>query len=94
MRVAGCEKATKILAQRSKAEDGKLRKLFALASDPWELYDIEADRTETHNLAGAQPEVVAGMGKLCDGWAAEVGAASPKDAHVSQMELPEGLVAD
>ncbi|MBD3176738.1 MAG: sulfatase-like hydrolase/transferase, partial [Armatimonadia bacterium] len=31
-------------------------KVVARAGQPWELYDLEADRTETHNLAGAYPE--------------------------------------
>ena len=36
----------------------------------WELYDLEADRTEMNNLAAADPERVAAMGKVYDSWAA------------------------
>ncbi len=31
-------------------------KLVAVRDRPWELYDMEADRTELHNLAAQQPE--------------------------------------
>jgi len=34
-------------------------KLVAAKGDPWELYDLAGDRTETSNLAAAQPERVA-----------------------------------
>ena len=36
----------------------------------WELYDIEQDRTELHDLAEQQPEVVAELSGLYEGWAA------------------------
>ena len=37
-------------------------KLVAEHGKPWELYDMEADRTETHDLAGEMPEKVDGAG--------------------------------
>ena len=37
---------------------------------PWELYDFEADRTETSNLAAAQPDRVRQMITLYKRWAA------------------------
>jgi arylsulfatase A-like enzyme len=36
---------------------------------PWELYDMEKDRTEMHDLAGAQPERVREMTSLWEKWA-------------------------
>jgi arylsulfatase len=36
----------------------------------WELYDLEADRTEMDNLAGANPDRVTAMEKVYDVWAA------------------------
>jgi arylsulfatase len=36
---------------------------------PWELYDLEADRTELHDLAAAQPERAAQMAALWQAWA-------------------------
>ena len=36
---------------------------------PWELYDLEKDRTETNNLAAQHADVVAEMTALWDDWA-------------------------
>ncbi len=38
-------------------------KLVAAKDEPWELYDLARDRTETTNLAGGQPDRVATMEK-------------------------------
>lgn len=40
---------------------------------PWELYDVEADRTEMNNLAAAMPEKVKQMEARYMDWAAHVG---------------------
>ena len=46
-------------------------KLVSRHPGDWELYDLEADRTEMRNLAGAQPARVASMAALYyDRWAA------------------------
>ena len=42
-------------------------KLAMKYKGPWELYDIEADRTEQHDLAKEQPELAK---KLADDWEA------------------------
>jgi arylsulfatase len=39
----------------------------------WELYDMEADRTELHDLAAAQPERVADMARQYEAWAQRCG---------------------
>lgn len=44
-------------------------KLVAAAYEPWELYDLDADRTELTNLAAQQPERVARMAAQYDTWA-------------------------
>ncbi len=44
-------------------------KLVALHGQPWELYNVEQDRTELHDLAQQQPERVARMAKAWDEWA-------------------------
>ena len=49
--------------------DGKW-KLVAKEGKPWELYDLEADRGELHNLAAAQPDRVKKMSASWDAWAA------------------------
>jgi arylsulfatase A-like enzyme len=54
--------------------DGKWKLVMKLGGD-WELYDIEADRTEQHDLAREQPDRVASMTADWDAWAkrADVG---------------------
>jgi arylsulfatase len=49
--------------------DGKW-KLVAKEHEPWELYDISADRTELDNLAASQPERVKAMAAAWDAYAA------------------------
>ena len=39
----------------------------------WELYDMEADRTELHDLAASEPARVADMARQYDAWAARCG---------------------
>jgi arylsulfatase A-like enzyme len=38
---------------------------------PWELYDLEQDRTETKNLVGQYPEIATEMAAMWDNWAKE-----------------------
>ena len=45
-------------------------KLVAVAKQPWRLYDMDADRTEQHDLATAQPEKVKAMSAAWDAYAA------------------------
>jgi arylsulfatase len=44
-------------------------KLVAKENKPWELYDMQADRTETNNLAAKHPERVAEMDAQWTVWA-------------------------
>ncbi len=52
-------------------------KLVSKWSEPesgrWELYDIDADRTEMHDLAEEQPERVSEMAAAWQDWADRVG---------------------
>ena len=50
-------------------------KLVALKGQPWELYDMEADRTEMNDLAAQYPDNVREMVTLYKAWARRVGAA-------------------
>jgi arylsulfatase A-like enzyme len=45
-------------------------KLVMKYQGPWELYDMDADRTELHNLAAANPAVVQDLSARWDAWAA------------------------
>ena len=45
-------------------------KLVAKEGQPWELYDIEADRTEMNNLAAKYPDKVKELSAQWDAWAA------------------------
>ncbi len=45
-------------------------KLVAKADQPWELYDMEKDRTEMHDLAGKHPQDVRRLADQWDAWAA------------------------
>ena len=48
-------------------------KLVARFRGPWELYDLEADRTELKNLAAVEPGRVKELESLWNRWAARVG---------------------
>lgn len=48
-------------------------KLVAQSKGPWELYDLEADRTETNNLAQANPAKVKALIGIYDSWAQRCG---------------------
>ncbi len=43
---------------------------MAKADQPWELYDMEKDRTEMHNLAGEHSQEVQRLSAKWDAWAA------------------------
>ncbi len=49
-------------------------KLVASFGEPWELYDLEADRTETNNLAAAHPDLVVELAAEHQRWSDRVGA--------------------
>jgi len=45
-------------------------KLVAKEDQPWELYDMENDRTEMHNLATKNPQKLSDLASKWDAWAA------------------------
>jgi len=49
--------------------DGKWKLVAKGPRGPWELYDMEADRTETHDLAAEQPDRVEQMADAWETWA-------------------------
>lgn len=48
---------------------GKWKAVALLAGGEWELYDMERDRTEMHNLAIAKPKRVRAMARQWEQWA-------------------------
>ncbi|MGV3531621.1 MAG: arylsulfatase [Chthoniobacteraceae bacterium] len=48
-------------------------KLVARFEQPWELYDLSADRTELNNLADTEPEIAKRLSEEYDRWAARAG---------------------
>ena len=52
-------------------------KLVSLSRKQWELYDLESDRTETHDLAGRQPDRVKTMTAAYQAWAQRCGISKP-----------------
>ncbi|RYP81485.1 arylsulfatase [Nocardioides guangzhouensis] len=48
-------------------------KLVRKHDGDWELYDIERDRAEQHDLSGRHPDVVADLAARYDAWAARCG---------------------
>jgi arylsulfatase len=51
----------------------------------WELYDMDADRTELHDLAAGEPERVRQMAAQYDAWAKRCGVL-PRDRIVALMK--------
>jgi arylsulfatase len=44
-------------------------KLISVRGGPWELYDMQTDRTELNDLAAELPEKVKELSTLYDAWA-------------------------
>jgi arylsulfatase len=75
-------------------------KLVSRFPDAWELHDMEADRTELHNLAELYPGRVKEMAATYAAWATHVGVQSwpmpetPKGEQDGSMTSPEYLRHD
>ncbi|MCO8124332.1 arylsulfatase [Stieleria sp. TO1_6] len=54
-------------------------KLVGLRNQPWELYDIAADRTELNNVIENDPQTAARLKAKWDRWADEVGVLTPQE---------------
>jgi arylsulfatase A-like enzyme len=48
---------------------GRLKLLAKGPAGPWELYDLEADRTELHDMAATEPERVRELAQQWETWA-------------------------
>jgi arylsulfatase A-like enzyme len=76
--------------------DGKW-KLVSRFPDSWELFDMEADRTEMHDLASSEPERVRTMTAMWDSWAKRIGVQrwpmpeTPPGERSGKMGVPSYL---
>lgn len=79
--------------------DGKW-KLVSAFPDTWELYDMDADRTEMHNLANDRPDQVDRLASAYRQWARRVGAQpwpmpqTPLGERGGSLPLPDYLKSD
>jgi len=81
--------------------DGKW-KLVAKEDEPWELYDMDADRTEMHNLAAQHPARVKEMAAQWDAYAARCDVLPlgkwklepPRRAGARRVNLDQGAALD
>lgn len=75
-------------------------KLVSAFPNTWELYDMQADRTELTNLADAEPDRVARLASAYRSWAQRVGAQpwpmpeTPPGERNGGLGLPEYLKTD
>jgi arylsulfatase len=66
-------------------------KLVASFNEPWELYDMEADRTEANDLAQIRPELVRELGSMYEDWARRAGVKPwPLPAAAPGAKKPPG----
>lgn len=62
-------------------------KLVGSRNQPWELYQIQTDRTESHNLAESQPEQFRTLKAQWDRWADEVHVLTPEAFDKTQKAI-------
>jgi len=48
-------------------------KLVSKKGDPWELYNLSSDRSETHNLISSEPQMAGDLEKKYEAWAEKIG---------------------
>jgi arylsulfatase A-like enzyme len=69
-------------------------KLVSLAGQPWELYDMEADRVEMRDLAARDPDRVREMAAPWDEWANRMRAAGHWNPPAKTAEPKPGPLRD
>ncbi len=69
-------------------------KIVSRYAQPWELYDMEADRTETIDLAERGSDKVKELAPLYDAWASRVGVLPWETVEPSEKERRLKVTAD
>ncbi|MEC9056256.1 MAG: arylsulfatase, partial [Verrucomicrobiota bacterium] len=59
-------------------------KLVALHDSPWELYDMDRDRSELNNLSRVMPGKVQELQRAYEAWARRVGAKPWNDLNAKR----------
>ncbi len=62
--------------------------------DPWELYDLAQDRTETRDLAAQHPQRIADMSERYEAWAARCGVIPREKILELMREQPAAFWED
>jgi arylsulfatase len=68
-------------------------KLVSRYPDPWELYDMDADRTELHDLAAARPGKAKELSELYEQWAKRCNVVPP-DQLPKPMKIKPSLLGE
>ena len=63
-------------------------KLVALSGSPWELYDLDADPTETEDLAAVAPDCAGQLAQLYDQWAKRCGVLPWEETPLKDRRTP------
>ncbi len=63
-------------------------KAVSLKGQPWELYDIEHDRSELHDLAPQHTDIVARLAEAWDSWADRCFVRRPEQKETHRADLP------
>ena len=69
-------------------------KLVCKYPGDWELYDIEADRTERNDLAASHPTVVSELTALYEAWATRCQVMPWEELLQHRAQLPGGGLHD
>ncbi|MEI7733137.1 MAG: arylsulfatase [Verrucomicrobiota bacterium] len=69
-------------------------KLVSLAGQPWELYDMEADRVELQDRAAQEPARVKELAALWDAWAKRMRAAGHWNSNANLPKPKPGTIHD
>lgn len=64
----------KLISKADKKDSFVWDHVAHLSIENWELYDMLVDRTETHDIATSQPEIVKELSNLWTNWAEKTGA--------------------